>query len=81
MFWIGDVLAVPDVAQGYSDSQIAFIDSWSRACIISRLSVKFHFVFSCTEKKQRSPAERGRMDPTYELMEGQATDRSSEVQH
>ncbi|KAF4071453.1 hypothetical protein AMELA_G00273430 [Ameiurus melas] len=30
------------------------------------------------DKKQRSHAERGRMDPTYEIMEGQATDRSSE---
>ncbi|KAI5617691.1 protein Dok-7 isoform X1, partial [Silurus asotus] len=30
------------------------------------------------DKKQRSHAERGRMDPTYEIMEGQTTDRSSE---
>ncbi|KAK3523465.1 hypothetical protein QTP86_033598 [Hemibagrus guttatus] len=30
------------------------------------------------DKKQRSHAEKGRMDPAYEIMEGQATDRSSE---
>ncbi|KAB5518316.1 hypothetical protein PHYPO_G00164310 [Pangasianodon hypophthalmus] len=30
------------------------------------------------DKKQRSHAERGRMDPAYEIMEGQATVRSSE---
>ncbi|KAF5901912.1 protein Dok-7-like isoform X2, partial [Clarias magur] len=32
------------------------------------------------DKKQRSHAERGRMDPAYEIMEGQATDRSSELE-
>ncbi|KAK2865757.1 hypothetical protein Q7C36_001813 [Tachysurus vachellii] len=30
------------------------------------------------DKKQRSHAEKGRMDPAYEIMECQATDRSSE---
>ncbi|XP_058240108.1 protein Dok-7-like isoform X2 [Hemibagrus wyckioides] len=30
------------------------------------------------DQKQRSHAEKGRMDPAYEIMEGQATDRSSE---
>lgn len=82
MFWIKVILAAPDGAQGYSDSEIAFTGSRSCACIISRSSIKLHFVtFSCTDKKQRSHAERGRMDPAYEIMEGQATDRSSEVQH
>ncbi|XP_007230210.3 protein Dok-7 isoform X3 [Astyanax mexicanus] len=32
------------------------------------------------DKKQRSHGERGRMDPSYEIMEGRATDRSSEVE-
>uniref|UniRef100_A0A3B1JK49 Docking protein 7 n=1 Tax=Astyanax mexicanus TaxID=7994 RepID=A0A3B1JK49_ASTMX len=32
------------------------------------------------DKKQRSHGERGRMDPSYEIMEGRATDRSSEME-
>lgn len=81
IYLIEVTFVIPNAAHVYSDSQIAFTGSWSCACIISRLSIKLHFIFSCTDKKQRSHAERGRMDPADEIMEGQATDRSLEVQH
>lgn len=80
MYLIEVILVIPDAAQASSDSQIAFTGSCSCACIISRLSIKLLF-FSWTDNKQRSHEEREKMDPAYKVMEGQATDRSSEVQH
>lgn len=60
MYLIEVILVIPDAAQGSSDSQIAFTYSCSCACIVSRLSIKLHFVIFPVQIRSREVRKKER---------------------